>query len=226
MKLRSLVSILALAAVSASATPVGSTVTAISVLTPGSTVSNTSTWSGTPQNITAVAYNSAGQNSLFSLVDAYNWSADGNSGSVMMQATWNLVDGLTYAGAENSKWEYTFTADASGLFELNYLMTPSGGDTFGLNGILVTGDLGGGYFSTTGGGGVFTANVLAGNTYTFGLSMNANISSGNLSGWNATMVGLFDFKLPGSASVPDTANTLGLLVLTLAGLAGLRRKLA
>lgn len=216
-----------MAAVSASATPVGSTVTATSTLTPGSNVTNTSSWSGTPQSIVAVAYNSVGQNSLFTLVDAYNWSADGNSGSVMMQATWNLVDGLTYAGAESSKWEYTFTADASGLFELNYLMTPSGGDTFGLNGIYVTGDLGGGFFATTGGGGQFTANVIAGNTYTFGLGMNANISSDNLSGWNATMVGLFNFKMPaGSASVPDHANTLGLLALTLAGLAGLRRKLA
>ncbi len=224
MKLRSLVSILSLAAVSASATPIGSTVTADSVLSPGSTVTNTASWSGTPQSISAFAYNSSGQNSLFSYADAYNWAADGNSGSVMLQATWNLVDGLSYAAAENTKWEYSFTADANGLFELNYLVTLNGRNTFGLNGFYLSGDLGNGYFAD-GDSGVFSANVLAGTTYTVGLRTNANISGNNLSGWDGSLVGLFNFKMSGSASVPDTANTLGLIAVAFAALAGLRRKL-
>lgn len=224
MKLRSLVSTLALAAVSASATPIGSTVTAVSLLDPGSTITNTASWSGTPQTITAFAYNSSGQNSLFSYVDAYNWAADGNSGTVMLQSTWNLVNGLSHASAEPSEWEYTFKADANGLFELNYLVTITGQNTFGLNGIYLTGDLGYGYFAK-GDSGVFSANVLAGTTYTVALRTHANIASSNLSGWDGTLVGLFNFKLTGSASVPDTASTLGLLAVSLAVLAGLRRKL-
>ncbi len=228
MKLRSIASMLALAAVSASATPIGSTVTAISVLTPGSTVSNTDSWSGTPQQISAFAYNSSGQSSLWSFVDSYNWAANGNSGTIMMQANWVLANGdVNYAAAEGSKWQYTFTADDTGFFELNYSLTPWGADTFGLNGIYLGGDLGNGYFSN-GDSGQYIANAIAGNAYTVNLSMNVNLSNSEvgLFGYDASMVGLFNFNLTGASSVPDTACTLSLLTLAFAALASLRRKLA
>jgi len=227
MKLRTLsllISALTAGSLHVLATPLSSTVTSNVELIPGSTATDSNSWSGTPQEITSFV-NLDDADVILAMANAYNLAPDGNSGTATLRAYWDLPAGTTYASAEGTFWEYSFVADATGDFVMNYGSFRVGDNTFGLNGFYLTGDLGNHFFNV-GDNGQFVAGILNGFTYTIHLSVNANISGGNLDPYQGNMTGFFDWTMPGAASVPDAVNTAGMLALTVGGLAALRRTLA
>jgi hypothetical protein len=224
-----ILSSLSLATLAALATPIGGSMTSFASLTSSTTdtYSYSESWVGTPPSQGVIAYIPSDASSVLGAVVAYNMAADGNSGSVLLHSAWDLFDGITSASAEGNAWNYSFTADASGKIKMNYTLSLLGQDglTSGLNGFYMTGDLGGHFFAAGNTSGQFLASVIAGNSYSFSLSTNANISGTNLNGYHGTMEGVFDWFLPGSSIVPDPTSTIGLLALSFAGLATLRRKI-
>lgn len=169
------------------------------------------------------------------------FSADGNSGSIIMgdDFTGNL-GGIAAYGSDGSFWSYTFTADATGEISMSYdtkqtSYFPDGSSQIGagpfnnIAGSPFTTHL----FSSLGNGesiGVETGTVIQGQTYTIGVQDVAG-NAAYFYGQEYVESGVFNFTLPGnppapSTSVPDAASTLPLLGGALAGLAALRRRFA
>ena len=118
--------------------------------------------------------------------------------------------GWTIAGAQNSShalmfggtdWTYTFTANQSGTFSLDYDITldPATTDNFGLNGIYFSWAEGAGQLQqeqllSPTAEGTLTKSVVAGTTYTVRLENGANIF-GPLGSRTAYMSGTFDWSV-------------------------------
>ena len=228
MKIRTaslILTLLSCTGLTALATPLNSSVTSVVSVTPGSTVTNSDSWSGTPRDLFSGAGYGGQGGSIFSNALTFGTAADGNSGSAFLLAGWDLAQGATNAYTEGTQWNYTFMADATGNFVMDYCLLLSGANTFCLNGFVLSGDLGFHYFTAANTNGQFLASVIAGHSYSISLSTNANISGENLDPFQGTMSGSFTWTLPGSATVPDTAGTVGLMAMSFAGLVAIRRKI-
>jgi len=104
-------------------------------------------------------------------------------------------------------WTYEFLADTTGLFTLDYNVTGSGSDTFGLNGFNFSwsGPEGGNFFPLDTSG-TLTRAITAGNSYTVNIRNQANIFGG-LSTRNARMDGAFNWRIDtATAAVPEPSS--------------------
>ncbi len=156
------------------------------------------------------------------------WAADGNSGTVTLAYGWDANDARMVATNGATDWSYTFTADATGIFSLNYVVVGEG-DLFGLWGWNLSNnfDLGFGAPVTDADdpttSGLFHGDVTAGNTYTVSLANNGNIGGDDFTVASEAF-GSFQWLItPTESRVPDCSSTLLLMGLALSGLAGLRR---
>ena len=212
------------------ATPVSLSVTASATLQPGTSDSVAATYAGSPDslNISAFAWAQNGDDYVSGLVGTSMWSADGNSGNILLQTSRNLVGGSDAAFSDPTRFDYYFIADATGDFVLDYVMTLTGNNTFGLNGVMMSFGVPSSpsfqYFDANAGSGQFVASVVAGELFRFNLDMSANVYGQNLTNLDGTLVGWFSFSMPASNSVPDTTGTAGLILVSLTGLAALRRR--
>jgi hypothetical protein len=118
---------------------------------------------------------------------------------------------------EGPGFTYTFAADATGIFALDYVIAASGSNLFGLNGFSYSFDGHTRYFDV-GTSGTVTDHVVAGHTYTLALRNSANIYAG-LGTRDAVMTGTFTFGSRGEQANPEPAGMI-LFGLGLAGLAG------
>lgn len=161
-----------------------------------STASASATWVNATQG--AVSFNDFG------------WVTEGVSGGSAI-----LANGLD--------WSYTFASSTAGVFTLNYDISATGSNLFGLNGAAFSWN-GSQSFMNINTSGAFSRNFGAGETVTVILKNNANIS-GSLGTRNALMDGDFGWSMA-VESVPDTGTTVALLGLALTGLAFVRRRIA
>lgn len=129
-----------------------------------------------------------------------------------------------------SNWRYTFTADATGSFVMDYVVAGVG-NKFGLWGFYLQHDLLNGInppavnpFDPSGSG-QFVAGVVAGQTYTASLKNGGNVA-GEAITLEGSATGQFDWRLvpDQQVSVPDTGSTLALLGVAFGGLLVARRK--
>lgn len=229
----------------ASATPISATMSAAVAVdlfptgTKTGTPSSAQSWTTTPAPL-SVAASLTDVNSFGSSINAYangsaTWAANGNSGTASFNYGWTAHDGGDYpfASAQTNlslpNWSYTFTADLTGAFSMNYAITAPGGlPLFGGLQNFTIGTTGGSVLTLTAvGSGTYTQAVTAGSTYTVYFQNNGAIYDG-LDG-----VGVqanFNWTLPGRTSgggggtnnVPDGGATAGLLLASLLSLASLR----
>lgn len=192
-------------------------------------------WSATPKTLSASLDTSAADSSghvdkITGSVTAL-WNS-ANSGSVSFtDYGWSLADPgsaeLTGFGQFND-WTYTFTADADGLFTMDYDVTATG-KKFGLFGWGITMPGRGGKLfenpSDPTASGSWSTALVAGQTYQARLTVGANIST-NGRNTVGSMDGEFDWHItPDVAPVPEPANGALLLAgLALAGVATSRRR--
>jgi len=190
---------------------------------------DSASWSGTPASLSVAAtapsaLPSGSATNAFANGTAA-WAADGNSGSVAFNYGWSFVDGLDYANpgmqtnGNGPNWSYTFVADATGNFVLNYNLI-SIGDPLGLHKGFYIGSDGGSTLNLfAAGSGTFIQAVTAGSTYNVSFMNNGN-SFDRDGGLDVAIEGTFNWTLPGGAStrVPETSSTFALLGLGLGGL--------
>jgi len=137
---------------------------------------------------------------------AATWT-DAASGTVTFRSVGWRSSNVTFGSSEvdfGTDWQYTFTADATGLFTMDWNIFDSGGstNTFGLNGFNFDwSGAGGGIFLDFASSGALTRSIVTGITYTVGLENVANIGGG-LGTRAAHMDGLFDWSM-GTARVPE-----------------------
>ena len=187
----------------------------------GSTVSSVDnqSWAAVPANLNASAAAEvfAGSDHVTTSGAAAATWASANAGSVRFSGYgWdfevsdpaNVGDGSNLTqnrGGED--WDYTFTATANGLLNMNYAVVAHD-NPFGLWGWSID-------WSGPGGGlpvsdpfdpttsGVFTRALVAGQTYTIGLNGNPNVFFGGTSGtYIGSMDGAFDWSISGSVPEP------------------------
>jgi hypothetical protein len=213
------------AVLSVSAVPIKGVVNSNATIN-NSTDTDSASWSLTPQDLAVSSSRNLGANSVLSSTEAH-WAADGNSGSVEIQAAWNISEaGATHINTEGLvQWQYNFVADASGLFTIDYeISTAYSGLAGGFPVTYFGGDLGDASFlSDT--SGQFSGQVVAGNSYSVYLYSVGNVGGGDLQGFAGSMVAEFDWSVTGTASVPDTTSVALMQILAFVGMAGLRRKL-
>ena len=181
-------------------------------------------WTGTPAPLSVNALATTPNGSTAFGSGTSSWAPDGNSGSLGMQFGWATITAsgvLTDLSLPN--WSYTFTADATGNFVMDYAVVGSGFQ-FGLWGFNLSHNFASGSgapltspFSASSSG-QFVGAVVAGQTYTASLSNNGNVSGGPFS-YSGSAVGDFQWRV---TNLPDSGSTLALLGLALGGFA-LRR---
>jgi hypothetical protein len=128
-----------------------------------------------------------------------NWT-DSDNGTVRFTnvgwSTQNVTSGSALALADGMGWTYRFVAVAPGFFTLNYDVTTSGSNTFGLTGFnFIWSGPGDGATIAADSSGVLTrGDIVVGNPYTVELTENANIT-GILGTRTAIMDGTFTFQI-------------------------------
>ncbi len=195
--------------------------------------SQTTSWLGTPAGLSlsasATANDPAGAPNTAFADGSATWAADGNSGTVNLAWGWNVVDATEATTNGAVDWRYVFQADVTGWFEMSYAITGSG-NTFGLNGVLLTDNFDSsvgapvtnGFDPTT--SGVFFGGVTAGNIYTVELSNWGNFGSTSYSA-NTLANGVFTWTIHGGTpAVPDASSTVVLIGVAFAGLCWVRRR--
>jgi hypothetical protein len=124
---------------------------------------------------------------------------------------WNTV-GVSQGSAvlfNGLDWTYEFLADTTGLFTLDYDVTGSGSDTFGLNGFNFSwSEPESDDFFNLDTSGTITRAITAGNTYTVNITNQANIF-GSLGTRDARMDGAFNWRIDTTAvAVPESSSAL------------------
>jgi len=189
---------------------------------------------GSPLSVSATA-TEGGVTSFGS--ETATWAPDGNSGTVVADYGWSFrAPAGVYTGVGTGEsgpnWEYSFVADATGNFVLNYNVTGTGDTLFGLQGFRIGEH---GYFNLGYAGvddahpsvsGQYIYAVTAGNYYDFQFVNLGNIN-GTIQTLDASVHGEFTWTLPGAEppSVPDSSPSVVLLGLGLGGLGVARRRL-
>lgn len=227
MKLRTialLTALLSASGINALAIPLSGNVVAVAELQPGTSMNDADVWGGTPENQSVSVTQTSGNSWISSSASTSNVAADGNSGEFALSAAWDLAPGTTVASAEGTYWRYAFIADATGDFVLDYTLSLSGRETFGLNGFYLSSSFGSAYFNAGNTSGQYVGSVIAGNTYNIYAYANANVSGLYLGGLSGQMDGQFSWRLTQSESVPDSSSSAVLLSLSLLGLAAVRRR--
>lgn len=168
------------------------------------------------------------------------WTNGGNNGTISFDNYGWTTTGASSADTEEyaslktggPDWTYTFLADASGNFTMDFNVVGSG-NLFGLWGwnILWSGP-GGGLLLTIPDAlnpdvtnGIFVRSILAGQTYTVGLQNGSTIKSSGKTFADGSMDGVFTFIIdpPVPGPVPEPGS-IALLVASLASLGVLRRR--
>ncbi|HWA26747.1 MAG TPA: hypothetical protein VG734_13905 [Lacunisphaera sp.] len=185
------------------------------------THSDTDAWAGTPAALgasTAATASAPGFGTAHSFSDAAaTFAADGNSGTVTLDYGWTSADAGYAWGMDvvsTPTWLYHFTADASGMFVMNFAYTPAG-DQFGLRNLRfkLSGETEGGIDAFSPLSGTYSRAVLAGQDYTVTITEGANIGGADGPREGSAHV-VFDWSLPGAAhSVPDAGPTTAWFVL-------------
>ena len=168
--------------------------------------------------------------------ESATWAPDGNSGTLVADYGWSIraPEGTTSSvgtGDSGPNWEYSFIADATGNFVLNYDVAGSGDTLFGLQGFRIGEH---GYFDlgyalvdnahpSVSGQYVFA--VTQGQGYDFQLVNLGNIS-GTIQKLDASVHAEFDWTLPGAVanSVPESTSTVAFLGLGLGVLGFMSRQ--
>ncbi len=137
---------------------------------------------------------------------------DSSRGEVnLFNIGWNTV-GVSQGSAvlfNGLDWTYEFLADTTGLFTLDYDVTGSGSDTFGLNGFNFSwSEPESDDFFSLGTSSTITRAITAGNTYTVNIRNQANIFGG-LGTRDARMDGAFNWRIDTTAvAVPESSSAL------------------
>jgi hypothetical protein len=205
----------------------------VSVTASGGTTSvdtETSVWDTVPANIiqSAVANSpdAAAAPNIANAGGSAEWALDGDSGDILLSFGWNLTDAVNVNTNEaNPDWSYTFVADQTGVFSMDYDISGAGDNLFGLNGYDITSDL----IDPTGApaesafdpssNGEFMGGVTAGETYTVSISNGGNFNSNSGVNDDATVNGSFDWQItPSTSTVPDGGPSMALVGGVIAGL--------
>jgi hypothetical protein len=166
-------------------------------------------------SVDATVSNSFGAFSSATASASANWGVDGNSGSVLLSGyRLRTFEGAAHYEADlngaGPDWQYTFMADSDGIFSMTYNVAGSGVDTTGLYGWNIG-------WSGAGGGlnlqnasdptesGIFSRDVIAGQTYTVSLDNNAHFGCDCTGFPSRVMDGTFEFDI-GPATIPEPAT--------------------
>ncbi|MDZ8109325.1 MAG: hypothetical protein RM338_27365 [Nostoc sp. DedQUE12a] len=168
-----------------------------------------------PLSASVSAFATSGEASVLSQAKGTATWIDSSQGVVnLTDIGWNTVavnsgSAQLFSGFD---WSYEFISDATGFFTLDYDISSSGTDTFGLNGFNFdwSGPEGGTFFDLDTSGTLQRA-ILAGESYIVTIRNQANIVGG-LGTREAFMDGTFKWKIDtATASVPESNTVLGLL---------------
>ncbi|MBD1907405.1 hypothetical protein H6F53_18240 [Trichocoleus sp. FACHB-832] len=168
-----------------------------------------------PLSVSVSALATSGNASVLTTAEGIaTWLSSAQGEVNLFNIGWNTVE-VTRGSAylfNDLGWTYEFLADKTGFFTLDYNITGSGSDVFGLNGFQF-------FWSVPqnddylvfGTSGTLTRAITAGKSYTVNIRNEANIS-GELGTRNASMDGTFNWKIDTVvAAVPESSSALALL---------------
>lgn len=168
-----------------------------------------------PLNASVSALATSGNASVFTTAEGIaTWLSSAQGKLNLLNIGWNTIDvntGEAYL-FNGLDWTYKFLADTTGFFTLDYNITGSGSDIFGLNGFqfLWSGSQNNEFLPLNTSGTLIRA-ITAGNSYTVNIRNGANIGGG-LDTRNASMDGTFNWKIDTAVTaVPESSSALALL---------------